>query len=122
MIQLKLLDKRTSIRFTKVFQVSVSSEDFGEVGAVARNISAGGMLIETPSPLPLGSEVKVHFQIPDSHDAIVARAEVKNHYAFNYYDDGQRRWARGMGVRFTEFIEDGAQLLSASLTRLRTLH
>lgn len=122
MTQLKLLDKRTSIRFTKVFRVNISSEDFGEVGAVARNISAGGMLIETPSPLPLGSAVKVHFQIPDSHDAIVARAEVKNHYAFNYYDAGERRWARGMGVRFTEFVEDGADLLRVSLTRFRTLH
>jgi hypothetical protein len=115
-------DQRLSMRFEKVIPVGVESEDFGEVGAVARNISAGGMLIETPAPLPLGSEVRVHFQIPDSQASIVARAEVKNHYAFNYCDGGEPRHARGMGVRFLEFVEDGGEVLRLSLTRFRTLH
>lgn len=115
-------DKRASMRFEKVFPVTVASEDFGEVGAVARNISSGGMLIETPSPLPLGSLVQVHFQIPDSQESIVARAEVKNHYAFNYTEGGAFRWARGMGVRFVEFVEESGDVLRSSLTRFRTLH
>jgi hypothetical protein len=117
-------DKRTSMRFTKVFEVSVSSEDFGELAAVARNISSGGMLIETSSPMPLGSEVRVRFQIPDSDASITARAEVKNHYAFNFTEEGGRRWARGMGVRFLEFVEDCEERLRLSLTRFRhrTLH
>jgi hypothetical protein len=111
-------ERRITMRFTKVFQVRVSSEDFGEVSAVARNISAGGMLIETPAPLPLGSEVRVHFAIPDSQSSIIVRAEVKNHYAFNCCDGA----ARGMGVRVLEFVEDGADVLRSSLTRFRTLH
>jgi hypothetical protein len=122
MIETKPLDKRTSIRFNKVFKVSVSTEDYAEVDAVARNISAGGMLIETITPPPLGSEVRVRFDIPDSQASIVARAEVKNHYVFNYCEDGILRWARGMGVRFVEFLEDGEEMLRLSLTRSRTLH
>lgn len=115
-------EQRTSMRFEKVIPVGLSTEEYGEIGAVARNISSGGMLIETPAPMPLGSEVRVHFQIPDSQGSLVARAEVKNHYCFNYYEDGTPRQARGMGVRFLEFLEDGAERLRLTLTRYRTLH
>jgi hypothetical protein len=127
-----LAEQRTSIRFNKVFEVLVSSEDFGEVACVARNISLGGMLIETPCVLPLGSCVQVRFQIPDSDGSIIARAEVKNHYVFNYAEAGAMRWARGMGVRFLEFDahEDADKLMEsltpgvhhAPRTRMRTLH
>lgn len=115
-------EKRAAVRFDKVIAVAVESEDFCEMTAVARNISAGGMLIEISSPMPLGSEVRVHFQIPDSQASFSARAEVKNHYAFNYCEDGAYKHARGMGVRFLEFVEDGAEQLRLSLTRARTLH
>ena len=54
------------MRFNKAFPVSVSSEDYAEVPAVARNISEGGMQIETPCPLPLGSHVRVHFRLIDA--------------------------------------------------------
>jgi len=110
------------MRFDKVIPVHLQSEDFGEIGAVARNISAGGMLIETPAPLPLGSVLRVRFQFPDSYATITARAEVKNHYAFNYGRAGQVCAARGMGVRFTEFVEDGDERLRSDLRKLRPLH
>lgn len=116
------MDKRASIRFDKVIPVSVSTEEFGEMAAVARNVSSGGMLIETPSPAPLGSEVRIHFRIPGSQDAIVARAEVKHHYAFNFMENGQNRWARGMGVKFIEFVEERREPWRSSYTGARTLH
>jgi hypothetical protein len=118
----QLLEKRASIRFTKVFEVFVSSDDFAEVAAIARNISEGGMLIETVAPLPLGSACQVRFQIPDSDASLIARAEVKNHYCFNYAHRGRIRWARGMGVKFLEFLEDQNELFRVTLSRLRTLH
>jgi hypothetical protein len=122
-------EQRASIRFEKVFRVVLCGEMFGEIEAVARNISAGGMLIETPSVPPLGSEVTVRFQVPDSDACLVARAEVKNHYVFNYNENGFLRWARGIGVRFIEFTSDtgdahldlGEQLTNQR-TRMRTLH
>jgi len=79
-------------------------------------------MIETTLPFPLGTEVRVAFEISDSHAAITARAEVKNHYAFNYWESGEPRAARGIGVRFVEFLEDGDRVLRSSLTRARTLH
>jgi hypothetical protein len=117
-------EQRASIRFNKVFEVSLSSEEYGEIGAVARNISIGGMLIETPSVPPLGSEVRIRFQIPDSDASIIVRGEVKNHYVFNFAEAGALRWARGIGVRFLEFLADGADQLKVSLgrSRMRTLH
>jgi c-di-GMP-binding flagellar brake protein YcgR len=122
MTRLNPRERRASFRFDKVISVQVGSADFGEMSAVARNISDGGMQIETPCPLPLGSEVRIHFEIPGAHAAITARAEVKNHYSFNYNDGGQPRSARGMGVRFLEFIQDGGDRLKVSLKTLRVLH
>jgi len=115
-------DKRASIRFLKVIPVTVSSEEFAECAAVARNISAGGMLIEQVQPPPLGTEVTVAFRMPDSDAAICGRAEVKNHYFFNYWEDGEPRRASGMGVRFLEFVEDSEAALRSSFARWRTLH
>src|SRR5688572_7765537 len=100
MVMAKALEKRTSFRFIRVIPVTFESEDFAEVRAIARNISSGGMLIETPFPPALGSEIKVHFHIPDSQASVSVRAEVKNHYVFNYSEGGEPRVARGMGVRF----------------------
>src|SRR5262245_25959887 len=85
-------EQRASFRFNKVFEVYFSSEEYAEIAGVARNISEGGMLIETPSLLPLGSECRIRFQIPDSEASLVVRAEVKNHYHFNYVDRGTFRW------------------------------
>src|SRR5688572_7194326 len=105
MITPKPRDRRASIRFDKVFRVIVQTEGYGEMHAIARNISEGGMMIETPLPFPLGTELTIAFEMPDSHAAITAKAEVKNHYAFNYNESGEPRAARGIGIRFLEFWE-----------------
>ena len=118
----KIRERRRTMRFDKVFPVTVSSEHYGEVGAVARNISSGGMLIETGVQFPLGSLVHVHFQIPDSSEDISACAEVKNHYSLNYCEGPLQCSARGVGVRFLEFQEADEGRLRDSLTPYRTLH
>ena len=117
-------EQRTSIRFEKVFRVSISGEGFAELDAVARNISTGGMLIETPSLPTLGSVIQIRFQVPGSDSDMVAVGEVKNHYVFNYNENGCLRWARGIGVRFVEFVADDPPDLAGQLTRerMRTLH
>lgn len=116
------LDRRRAYRFDKVFQVEVSSPIFGSYMCVARNISAGGIFLETFDPLPLGSEVRIHFEIPDSQGEVVAVGEVKNHYYLNYQQDGSPRSLMGMGVRFLGFEEDGEESLERSLLAFRTLH
>ncbi|MCS6911925.1 MAG: PilZ domain-containing protein [Myxococcales bacterium] len=117
------MDKRAAVRFDKAFPVSISSEVFGESTAVARNISAGGIMLEVRDPLPLGTEVRVHFSMPDSPAEIVARGEVKNHYFFNFSDgQGTAHALMGMGIRFLEFENDGDTRLGIGLARMRSLH
>ncbi len=117
----KRRDKRTALRFDNAFPVDISSEIFGDTPAIARNISEGGIFVELPEPLPLGSEVRVRFSTPDSDAEIVARGEVKGHYYLNYADRQQSpRSLVGMGVRFHAFEQDGQEMLGLSLTRMKT--
>ncbi len=113
-------EKRIHLRFDKIFSVVLGSELYGETIAVARNISAGGMLVQSSDILPLGSVVTVHFQIGDSDDEIVARAEVKHHLCLNFAGAGgvEPLSARGMGLRFIDFDEN----LPLSLPGSRILH
>ena len=112
-------NKRAWMRFDKVFPVVVESEIFGEINATARNISAGGILLELAEPLPLGTQVRIHFWVPDSQASIVARGEVKNHYFLNFADGGEARALTGMAVRFTSFEAD---MPSQATSGLRILH
>ena len=116
------MNKRAAYRFEKVFPVILSTEEFGEVNAMARNISAGGILIEIPDPMPLGTAVRVHFFMPDSSASIVARGEVKNHYFLNFADGSGARSLTGMAIRFTEFEAEGKERFGAGLGQLRILH
>ena len=116
-------EKRHSLRLDKVFPVWITSSEFGEQQGVARNISAGGIFIETSEPMPLGACVRVHFAMPESDAEIVACGEVKNHYFLNYADGPHGPTTMsGMGVRFTGFEADGAESLERSLRGLRVLH
>lgn len=79
-------------------------------------------MIEMTEPLPLGTFVTVHFRMPDSSGDIVARAEVKHQYCFNFSRDDEPYRARGIGLRFVEFVEDCADRFQESFTRHRVLH
>jgi hypothetical protein len=116
------MDKRGASRFDKVFPVWVSSPDFGECHGIARNISTGGIFLELREPLPLGSEVWVHFAIPDAQGELIAHGEVKRHYFLQFNAEDGPRALTGMGVRFKSFEDDGEERLDASLGQLRTLH
>ncbi|HEY7954384.1 MAG: PilZ domain-containing protein [Polyangia bacterium] len=119
-----MTNKRQALRFEKVFPVILSTEAFGECNAMARNISAGGILVELSDPMPLGTEVRVHFWMPDSQASIVARGEVKNHYFLNFADTdgGGPRSLTGMAIRFSEFEAESQELYGLGLTRMRILH
>lgn len=117
------MENRKALRFEKVFPVILSTEAFGECNAMARNISAGGILVEIQEPLPLGTEVRVLFAMPDSQASIIARGEVKNHYFLNFSDDqGGARSLTGMAIKFREFEAETDHLMNLGLTRMRILH
>jgi hypothetical protein len=106
-------EKRIHSRFDKVFPVMIGSELYGDGVAIARNVSAGGILVEMSYAPPLGTIVTVHFQNArgdDLMDEIVARAEVKHHHYLNFAASGpgsETASARAIGMRFLEFVDAG---------------
>ena len=115
-IPIPILEKRIHTRFDKAFLVVIGSEIYGDSFAVARNVSAGGILVEMTYAPPLGTVVTVHFQHArddDQLDEIVARAEVKHHHYLNYADGtggNDAASARAIGMRFIEFIDPGERI------------
>jgi PilZ domain len=103
----RLEERRTTPRLDKVFPVYLDGERGPGLG-VARNISEGGMFVETREPQPLGSQVRVTF--PSREGEMTAVAEVR--YVCHLIgrgagDDARTRAVRGMGVRFLYFEAQG---------------
>ncbi len=115
-------EKRQHLRFDKVFPVRVESILFGQMSCIARNVSAGGIFLETREPLPLGARVRVSFLNGDESAEVVALGEVKNHYFINYVQAGVTRTCTGMAVRFNEFENESRQILEDCLQRFRVLN
>jgi hypothetical protein len=118
----RLAEKRRHLRFDKLLAVSLEAPQHGAQIYVARNVSEGGMFLESREPLPLGCPVLVHFSMPEGGGEIVARGEVKNHYYINYADATGPRAMAGMGIRFLEFEEESQVVLAGELQRIRVLH
>ena len=96
-------ERRSSARLDKVFHVYVVGDGGCGLG-IARNISEGGMFVETRSPQPINSQVRVTF--PSDTGEMVALAEVR--YVCHLLGRGasQERGPltlRGMGLRFLYF-------------------
>jgi hypothetical protein len=110
---LPVFEKRIHTRFDKAFLVVIGSELYGDSTAIARNISAGGILVEMTYAPPLGTVVTVHFQAPrdnDLMDEIVARAEVKHHHYLNFNGSEDQASTRAIGMRFIEFVDPQAPI------------
>jgi hypothetical protein len=106
-------EKRIHTRFDKTFLVVIGSELYGDAFAIARNVSAGGILVEMTYAPPLGTIVTVHFQHlrdDDRVDEIVVRSEVKHHHYLNFTDSGEAASTRAIGMRFLEFVDLGERV------------
>ena len=105
-----VVEKRIHTRFDKAFLVVIGSELYGDSFAIARNVSAGGILVEMTYAPPLGTIVTVHFQHArgdDLLDEIVVRAEVKHHHYLNFTGGGEAASTRAIVLRFLEFVDPG---------------
>ena len=102
------VERRLAPRLDKVFPVFVDGYRGFAVG-VARNISAGGMFLETPDPQPLGSQVRITFTERDGEMTAVAEVRYVCHLIGRAPGAVERHAAvRGMGVRFLYFEAEGA--------------
>ena len=109
------IEKRIHSRFDKAFLVVIGSELYGDTTAIARNVSAGGILVEMSYAPPLGTVVTVHFQharADDLMDEIVARAEVKHHHYLNFTGGDEAASSRAIGMRFIEFLDPDERICS----------
>jgi hypothetical protein len=99
-------DRRSLARLDKVFAVWLEGER-GEVRGVARNISPGGLFVETPVTEPIGAEVRIAFG--SDGGGIVAIGEVRYvcHLVGRRAPGGDGPdvpvGVQGMGVRFLRF-------------------
>ena len=112
-IPVPIVEKRIHTRFDKAFLVMIGSELYGDSVAVARNISAGGILVEMSYAPPLGTVVTVHFQHArddDQLDEIVARAEVKHHHYLNFTGGNDAASSRAIGLRFIDFLDPNERI------------
>lgn len=101
------VERRTAARLDKVFPVFIEGDGGGAFG-VARNISEGGMFVETRTPEPIGAQVRVTF--PSGAGEMTAVAEVRYVCHLLGLAEGLPRRAavRGMGLRFLYFEAAGS--------------
>ena len=102
-------ERRTAPRLDKVFRVYLEGERGMGLG-IARNISEGGMFVETRVPQPIGTQVRITF--PSDAGEMTALAEVRYvcHLVGRASTSSLGPLAlRGMGVRFLYFEADEAR-------------
>lgn len=98
--------KRGAERITVVFDVGGQGGDQQLIGQ-ARDLSVGGMLLETPAPLPVGTTLKLEFFLPRTRAQIKVTAEV---IRATVSPDG----AHQAGLRFTGLSQvDQEQILDS---------
>jgi hypothetical protein len=104
-------DRRTGSRLDKVFPVWLEGEHGCGMG-IARNISEGGLFVETATPHPIGSQVQVAF--PSEAGDMIAVAEVRYvcHLVGRRAGQDVHASVHGMGVRFLYFEARGEALRS----------
>src|SRR5512140_1793945 len=101
-------ERRTETRLDKVFRVYLEGEHGMGLG-IARNISEGGMFVETRAPQPIGSHVRITFPADAGEMTCVAEVRYVCHLLGRPPAAQRGPLAlRGMGVRFLYYEADGA--------------
>ena len=102
------VERRRSPRLDKVFRVYIEGARGTGLG-IARNISEGGMFIETRAPQPIGSQVRITFASDAGEMNCVAEVRYVCHLLGRTPAADRGPLAlRGMGVRFLFFEADEA--------------
>jgi hypothetical protein len=102
-----VVERREDPRLDKVFRVYLEGERGTGLG-IARNISEGGMFIETRVPQPIGSQVRVTFPSDSGEMSAIAEVRYVCHLVGRTRAPERSSALRGMGVRFLYFEADDA--------------
>ena len=94
-------ERRSAVRFDKAFPVYLSGDE-GLTRGIARNISEGGMFVETSAPCRIGSRVQVTFVSPGSNEELSLWACVRYQCFLSYGEAAGEGLLRGMGLRFIQ--------------------
>jgi uncharacterized protein (TIGR02266 family) len=85
--------RRTDPRYARRIEVEVTAGP-KQFRAFTRNLSLGGMYLETPELLPIGTTVDLRFKLPAQPEAVEVTAEVR------WIEPGEGALLSGMGLRF----------------------
>ncbi len=102
-IQRKLGNRRKQMRAVLATQVQLGES---MILAYSRDVSTGGIFVETEAPHAPGTSLTVRFSLDDTGPAVVASGEVTFSVA-----------RMGMGVRFTEITREDRQRIEAFVAR-----
>ncbi len=78
----------------------------------AINISLGGIFLQTDSPLPVGTTLKLFFSIPELDDLIETTGEVV------WVKKSENGNKGGMGIRFNDLTDEAKEKLERVLNLL----
>jgi uncharacterized protein (TIGR02266 family) len=84
----------------------------------SRNISKGGIFIETPHPLPSGALLVMRFQVPGTDQVIEVDGEV---VWVNPFRDGDENPNPGMGIQFRNLNEDHHDIIAGIVKAIAIL-
>ncbi len=85
--------------------VAQVEHDAGTILGSSKNLSVGGMFVETKEPPPEGTSLKLRFHLDDGGPIVIVAAEVR--YVIN---------GMGMGVQFVELLPADLDRIDAYVT------
>lgn len=92
-------NRRTAPRVPLVVEVRVLLPDFASfVREVCRNVSIGGMFVQTPTPPPVGSVLRFELDLPDRAGVVHGSGEV----AWVRSQDDPPANPAGFGLKFLD--------------------
>jgi len=95
---------RGLVRVALETDVRIAGHD-GDVWARARNVSRGGIFVESERDLPPDSEVQLEFALPETQDALAPTAKVV------WRRMATRTLAAGLGLQFLKLDREAARRL-----------